>query len=62
MATLWVVWQVCGWFLGSLTGLWCCGVVVITIAQLHSTEPELMFCPGSNPASVFREIRDGEDL
>ena len=25
-----------------------CGVVVITIAQLHSTKPELRFCAGSN--------------
>ena len=22
MATLWVVWLVCGWFVGSLPGLW----------------------------------------
>ena len=57
-----MVWLVCGWFLGSLTGLWRGGVVVITIAQLHSTESELRFCPGSNPASGVWEIHDGEDL
>ena len=38
------------------------GVVVITIAQLHSTKPELRFCAGSNPAHGVSEIRDGEDL
>ena len=35
--------------------LWCRGVVVIITAQLHSTNPELKFCAGSNPArSVSR--------
>ena len=38
------------------------GVVVITIAQLHSTKPGLRICPGSNPARRISEIRDGEDL
>ena len=38
------------------------GVVVITIAQLYSTKPELRFCAGSNPAHGVSEIRDGEDL
>ena len=33
-----------------------------TIAQLHSTRPELRFCAGSNPAHGMLEIRDGEDL
>ena len=42
--------------------MWRCGVVVITTAQLHSTEPELRFCAGSNPACGISEIRDGEDL
>ena len=41
----------------------CChGVVVITTAQLHSTQPELRFCAGSNPARGVSEIHDGEDL
>ena len=41
----------------------CCrGVVVITTAQLHSTQPELKFCAGSNPARGVSEIHDGEDL
>ena len=38
------------------------GVVVITTAQLHSTNPELRFCAGSNSARGVSEIRDGEDL
>ena len=38
------------------------GVVVITAAQLHSTQPELKFCTGSNPARGVLEIRDGENL
>ena len=41
---------------------WCCGVVVITSAQLYSTKPELRFCAGSNPARGVLEIRDGKDL
>ena len=36
--------------------------VVITIAQLHLTKPELRFCTGSNPARGVSEIRDGEDF
>ena len=39
---------------------WRRGVVVITIAQLHSTKPELRFCAGSNPArgvSRFAMVR-----
>ena len=46
----------------TLTHKWRRGVVVITIAQLHSTKPELRFCAGSNPAHVVSEIRDGDDL
>ena len=42
--------------------LWRRGVVVITTAQLHSTKPELRFCPGSNPARGVLNIRDGDDL
>ena len=38
------------------------GVVVITTAHLHSTNPELRFCAGSNPARGVSEIRNGEDL
>ena len=38
------------------------GVVVITIAQLHSTKLELRFRAGSNPARGVSEIRDDEDL
>ena len=30
--------------------LWRRGVVVITTAELHSTNPEFRFCAGSNPA------------
>ena len=37
-------------------------VVVITTAQLHSTEPELRFCAGSNLPHNMSEIQDGEDL
>ena len=40
----------------------CHGVVVITIAQLHSPKPELRFFAGSTPARGMSEIRDGEDL
>ena len=41
---------------------WCCGVVVITIAQLHSAKPELSFCTGPNPTCGAWKIRNGEDL
>ena len=34
----------------------------ITTAQLHSTNPELRFSAGSNPARSVLEIRNGEDL
>ena len=37
-------------------------VVVITTAQLHSTQPELRFCTGSNPACGILDICDGEYL
>ena len=40
----------------------CRGAVVITIAQLHSTKPELRFCAGSDPAHGVLEIHDDEDL
>ena len=42
--------------------MWCRGEVVITTAQLHSTESELKFCASSNPACSVSEIRDGENL
>ena len=35
---------------------------IIATAQLHSTEPELRFCAGSNPTRGVSEICDGEDL
>ena len=38
------------------------GVAVITTLQLHSTEPELSFCAGSDPARGVSQICDGEDL
>ena len=46
----------------KVCNIWRRGVVVITTAQLHSTNPELRFCAGSNPARGVSEIRDGEDL
>ena len=42
--------------------MWRRGVVVITTARLHSTNPELRFCAGSYPGRGVSEIRDGEDL
>ena len=47
---------------GTAQAPWRFEVVVITIAQLHSTKPELRFCVDSNPAHSVSEIRDGEDL
>ena len=42
--------------------LWHHDVVVITTAQLHSTEPELRLWAGSNADRSMSEIRNGEDL
>ena len=42
--------------------LWHHGVAVVTMAQLHSTKPELRFCAGSNSAHYMSEICDGENL
>ena len=42
--------------------MWRHGVVVLTTAQLRSTELELRFCAGSNPARGMSEIHNGEDL
>ena len=42
--------------------LWRCDEVVSTTALFHSTNPELRFCAGSNPANGVSEIRDGEDF
>ena len=42
--------------------LWRRGVVVITTAQLHSTNPELRFFAGSNPACGVSEIRNRDDI
>ena len=36
--------------------------MVITIAQLHSTKPQLKCSTGSNPVNSVSEICDGEDL
>ena len=36
--------------------MWRRGVVAITTAQLHSTQPELSFCAGLNPARGVSEI------
>ena len=44
------------------SSLWRRGVVIITPAQLHSTNHELRFCAGLNPARGVLEIHDGEDL
>ena len=41
---------------------WRCGVVVITIAQLHSIKTELKFCAGLNPACRMSEIHYNENL
>ena len=41
------------------TFMWRCG---ITTAHLHSTNPEFMFCAGSNPACGVSHICDDEDL
>ena len=38
---------------------WCSGYHYCTV---HSTNPELRFCTGSNPAHGMLEIHDGEDL
>ena len=50
------------WMINVLHPSICCGVVVITTAQLHSSKPKLRFCAGLNPAYGMSEIRDGEDL
>ena len=44
------------------TFLWRREVVVITTAQLHSTQREFWLWAGSNPARGVSEIRNGEDL
>ena len=41
---------------------WHRGVVVITCAELHSTDLELRFCTDANLVCLMYEIRDGEDL
>ena len=42
--------------------LWYRGMVVISTAHLHSTNPEVRLSAGSNPARGVSEIRDAEDL
>ena len=46
----------------TLATLWQYGVVVITIAHLHSTKPEFRFSADSNLAHSMLKICDGEDL
>ena len=50
------------WAINALHPSICCGVVVITTAQLHSSKPKLRFCADSNAAYGMLEIHDGEDL
>ena len=54
--------KVSGQLYYTSASVWLRGVVVITTAQLHSTQPEIRFCAGSNPAHGMPQIRDGEDL
>ena len=62
MITIWSLYFVQDWSKTYYSDLWRHGVVVITTAQLHLTEPELWFCAGLNPARGVSEIRDNEDL
>ena len=39
-----------------------CPVVVTTFAHLHSTNPELRFFTGSNPAAGVSEVCDDENI
>ena len=48
--------------LSSAVWKWGRAVVVITTTQLHSINPELRFCTGSNPVCGVLDIRGGEDL
>ena len=41
---------------------WCCGVVIITTAQLHSAKSKLRFYSGSNPVQGVSEIWDDKNL
>ena len=41
---------------------YCSYVVLITIAKLHSTKPELSFCASSHPAYSELEICNGGNL
>ena len=36
--------------------------LTITMAQFHSSKPELLFCAGLNTACSVLEISNGEDL
>ena len=41
---------------------WCSGYHYLSLLSgNHSTNPELRFCTGSNPARGVSEIPDGED-
>ena len=44
------------------TSLYCRGIKVITVAQIHSTKSKLRSCTGSSPADGVSEICDGETL
>ena len=50
------------WDVEIKTIKWCRGAVLITIAQLHSTKPELRLCTGSRHAHGVSEIGNGEEL
>ena len=44
----------------TLTKPWRRDRVVITTAQLHSTNPKLRFCAGSDPAQDVSKVRNGD--
>ena len=48
------------WIKLNKVHMWRRGAVAITTDQLHSTNFELRFCAGSNPACSVSEIRDDE--
>ena len=49
-------------FFRNHAGKTCCGAVVINIAQLHLTKPEVRFCASSNTLCNVWDICSGEDL
>ena len=44
-----------GLFIVAVTCMWVRLVVIVTAAQLHSTNPEFRFCVGSNPGNGTSE-------